>query len=114
MPTRLVRTGSVGPSRLADLECLALARFLRTEMIGKVLPIEACRKAFLDLRKHRAVPLIPLPNNLTVYVFLSLRKVCALQGIFKDVEEERIVEDFEKFMIAVARRSLRVRFEAPK
>src|SRR6266403_5093227 len=57
---------------------------------------------------------MPLPDNLTVYILPAFLKVRALQGIFDDIEQERSVEDFEEFMIAVARRSLRVRFVAPK
>src|SRR5258708_35310366 len=83
-------------------------------MIGKFLTIEAVRETLLDLRQHGSVPVIPLLDESMINVLLALLQVGALQRVFHNVEEERIVEDFEEFVIAIADRPLRVCLVAPE
>src|SRR5258708_9061960 len=82
-------------------------------MVGKFLAIEAVRETFLDLRQHGSAPIIPFADQALIHVLLAVLEIGALQRVFHNVEEERIVEDFEEFGIALADRPLRVRLVSP-
>src|SRR5260370_39580771 len=83
-------------------------------MVGKFLAIEAVRETFLDLRQDGSAPVVPFADQALIHVLLAVLEIGALQRVFHNVEEERIVEDFEEFVIAIADRPLRVRLVAPE
>src|SRR5260370_42324387 len=84
-------------------------RFLGAEVVGKLLAIETSGVALLDLRKHRTIPLVPLPGKPVIYVLLAVLQVGAFERVLHAVEEGSIVEDFEEFVFAIARPSLGIR-----
>jgi hypothetical protein len=57
---------------------------------------------------------MPLSDEPAINVFLAVFQVGALQRIFYDVEEERVVQDFEKLVITIAGCPLRIRLVAPE
>src|SRR5258708_20389427 len=82
-------------------------------MVGKFLTIEAMRETLLDLRQHGSVPVIPLEDEAMINVLLAVLEVGALERVFHNIEQERVVEDFEELVITIPDCSLRIRLLAP-
>jgi len=82
------------PSRLTDPEGPASGRFLRAEMVGKFLTIEAMRETLLiPAAWKRSV--IPLADEAMINVLLASLSWRA-RAVFHNIEQERVVEDFEE------------------
>jgi hypothetical protein len=69
-----IATGAFPLPRLViwrDRDVRHLIRFLGAEVVGKFLTTKAVSKALFDLRKHGSVPVIPLPGEPLIDVFLA-------------------------------------------
>jgi len=83
-------------------------------MVGKFLTIEAMRETLLDLRQHGSVSSHSTRDEAMINVLLAVLEVGALERVFHNIEQERVVEDFEELVITIADCSLRIRLVAPE
>ena len=110
-------------NRLLDLAALVvwrawniglLAGWFCTEVIGKFLTGEAVGKALLDFRQHTGIPLVPFADESTIDVAVPILQVGTFQRILSYIEEERVFQNLEELVIAVACRPLGIRLVTPE
>src|SRR5690242_9754125 len=82
------------------------------EMVGELRPGEAAREALRIERQHGGVPFVPLRDKPLVHVPVALLQIGSLHRVLRHIKQERVLEDFQVFPIAVAGRLLVVVFVA--
>jgi hypothetical protein len=75
--------------------------FLRAVVVGELLAGERVGEALGDFRQHRRVPRLPLGDDSVVDSLVALLKIGALERILDHVEQEGVVEDFQKLVVAL-------------
>ena len=88
--------------------------FLRAVVVGELLAGERVGEALGDFRQHRRVPRLPLGDDSVVDVLVAPLEIGALERILDHVEQEGVVEDFQKLVVADARGALPLPFVAPE
>ena len=102
--------GSVFPLR----ELGANQPDVRANVVGELIAGEVAGGACINFRQHGCVPCVPLRHDSVIDIFAALLQVGTLHRVLNDIEEKRVVEDLQILVVAVSRRSLRVRLVTPE
>ena len=98
----------------AAQDCPPCRSISASDVVRKLIAGEVVSAALINFRQHGRVPFVPLRHDPVVDILAALFQVGALHRILDDVEEERVVEDLQILVVAVARRPLGVRLVAPE
>ena len=83
-------------------------------MVCKLIAGEVPGAAFVNFRQHGCIPFVPFRHEPLVDIPLAVLQVGALHRVVDHVEQECVLENFEKLVISVACRPLRVCLVAPE